>query len=335
MSRAHLEKVSVVIPAYNRSDLIGETLQSVLAQTLRPHEIIVVDDGSTDNTADVVAAFSSDVRLIQQENQGPGAARNRGLQESTGDVIHFMDSDDLVSPNMHEAQLRVLNSEGADFAYGPWVKTRFDGPSLHCQKVVIQQRAVPDTAGMKQWVMRGWVSVFQACLIRKSLLEKAGPYRTNIKSADDSELLFRIAKTGAVFAHTPETLLVYRVHPEGQISAQNSTAQRIDWVRYLDSVQQFCDDSERLDTRTDLAFTFRKIEAVRAAGVQGHEETDRLAATVSRPMFVLHTLAKPFVRAVKRGRRSRYGDSYIPAFCPGPMTEHQRTLIRQMCCELS
>jgi glycosyltransferase involved in cell wall biosynthesis len=130
--------ISVIIPAYNRADLIGETLRSLLNQTVPAKEIIVVDDGSTDSTAEVVERIAEEIRdrrseigqpaikVIRQGNAGPGAARNRGLAESTGEFIHFFDSDDIAAPNKHEVQLRTLLETGADIAVGPWIKGRMD-----------------------------------------------------------------------------------------------------------------------------------------------------------------------------------------------------------------
>ncbi len=133
--------ISVIIPAHNRATLISETLRSLLIQTVPAKEIIVVDDGSQDGTAQTVLEMLKlgeteklkisegkpwpEFKVIIQENAGPGAARNRGFFESTGEFIHFFDSDDIAAPNKHEVQWKALLDSGADIAYGPWVKGRF------------------------------------------------------------------------------------------------------------------------------------------------------------------------------------------------------------------
>ncbi len=101
-------RVSVIVPTYNRADLIGLTLRSVLAQSVAPVEIIVVDDGSRDNTAEVVATFGDVVRYVTQANAGVAAARNHGARLAAGDYLAFTDSDDLWHPLKLEAQLAAL-----------------------------------------------------------------------------------------------------------------------------------------------------------------------------------------------------------------------------------
>ena len=96
--RKSIPRVSVVIPTYNSSAMVEQAIQSVLAQTYRDFEIIVIDDGSTDGTKDVVRRFGERVRYFNQENQGVSAARNFGIHQSLGEYIAFLDSDDLWLP---------------------------------------------------------------------------------------------------------------------------------------------------------------------------------------------------------------------------------------------
>jgi glycosyltransferase involved in cell wall biosynthesis len=102
--------VSVIVPTWNRADLIGETLRSVLAQSHRPAEVIVVDDGSTDATAEVVSAFAPAVRYLRKPNGGVASARNHGAREATGTWLAFVDSDDLWHPRKLELQVAALSA---------------------------------------------------------------------------------------------------------------------------------------------------------------------------------------------------------------------------------
>src|ERR1035441_5323830 len=100
--------ISVVIPAYNRSRFIAETLESVLAQTLQPDEVLVVDDGSTDDTAAIAESFVPRVRVFRRSNQKQAAARNFGVMQATSEWIAFNDADDLWDPNKLELQMEEL-----------------------------------------------------------------------------------------------------------------------------------------------------------------------------------------------------------------------------------
>src|SRR6266849_1163735 len=102
-------KISVVIPAYNAVPYLKETIESALSQSYAPHEIIVVDDGSTDGTADIVRSFGSQVRLLQHTNRGPSASRNRGIEEATRDWIALVDADDLFLPDKLLLQVRAVD----------------------------------------------------------------------------------------------------------------------------------------------------------------------------------------------------------------------------------
>ena len=104
-------RYSVVIPAYNAAAFIGNAIESVLAQTCKPLEVIVVDDGSSDNTPAIVESYGDPVRLIRQTNSGPGAARNHGVRLATGDFIGLLDADDTWLPDKIERQAELIESE--------------------------------------------------------------------------------------------------------------------------------------------------------------------------------------------------------------------------------
>ena len=104
----HNPSISVVIPCYNAAQFLGETLDSVLGQTYTPLEVIVVDDGSTDDSAAIAESYGPPVRVICQENQGESVARNRGIQEARGDWIAFLDADDVWMPTKLERQTEMI-----------------------------------------------------------------------------------------------------------------------------------------------------------------------------------------------------------------------------------
>ena len=104
----HKPRISVIIPTYNSAVFLPEAVESVLSQTFLPQEVIVVDDGSTDNTEDVLEPFRRRIHYIRQENQGPAVARNRGIAEAKGDLIAFLDADDVWVPEKTEIQVKVL-----------------------------------------------------------------------------------------------------------------------------------------------------------------------------------------------------------------------------------
>src|SRR5258708_4266873 len=106
--------VSVIIPTYNRAALISKTIENVFQQIYQDIEIIVVNDGSTDDTLEKLASFGEKIRVISQANAGPSAARNRGVEVAEGEIIAFQDSDDSWMPSKLERQVALLNRAGAD-----------------------------------------------------------------------------------------------------------------------------------------------------------------------------------------------------------------------------
>ena len=209
--------ISVIIPNYNRAKLIAATLENMLNQSHVPSEIIVVDDGSTDDSVAVIRSFGDRIQLIEQPtNQGPGAARNRGLEASSGNYIQFMDSDDLASLNKLEIQLAALQQSVADFAYCPWVRAKIEEETICFSGPVMQGAALPNWKPMLEWQLGSWCLVFQNCLFRREILQKAGQYRTDLMTSEDGEYLVRILLNRAVPVYTASCVVFYRIDGEGQ-----------------------------------------------------------------------------------------------------------------------
>ena len=320
--------LSVVIPNYNRADLIGETLDNVLAQTRAPDEVIVVDDGSTDHSVALLECYGKRITLIRQANAGPGAARNRGLAAARGDLIQFMDSDDLWSLNKLEAQERALVESGAGFAYSPWLQARLeDGRARHADPV-IQQHPLPPSRSELAWYLRGWVIVFQCCLFRRSLLDAAGPYREDLMPSEDSELLFRILKSGVRPVHVPEALVLYRLHGGEQISRGGMARQRRakDWAKYVGVVADQLAEVAGPSEADQRHWHWRAFEAERELRAAGIEPDAEVALGLASRLGLQGDRLAQRVRAGLARRTG--GSSFGAAYGPGPLDTAQIELLR-------
>ncbi|MCC6968119.1 MAG: glycosyltransferase [Nitrospira sp.] len=188
--------VSVVIPLYNARDVIRDTVQSVLAQTYRDYEIVVIDDGSTDGSGELVSAFGERVRYILQPNGGVAQARNRGITASRGRYIALMDHDDLWEPEKLAKQVAVLEQQPAvgmvvtDVAH-------IDRAGRSMNEIGPASQPQQEFARL---FVQGFVPTPSATLIRKAVLEAVGGFDEQFNSAgmDDHELWTRLAATTTI-----------------------------------------------------------------------------------------------------------------------------------------
>lgn len=199
-------KISVVIPSYNSEKCIRETLESVLRQTLPPHEIIVVDDGSKDNTAAVVRSFGDRVRYLRQDNQGIAAARNTGVNSATGDWIALLDHDDLWLPTKLEKQSKVV-TENPDLicVYTAFAYLHPDG-SLE---------EVPPFPAKDLWpALRYRTPILPStAIVKRSALIAIGGFQKYIYCIDDWNMWFRLVVrySSDSFMEISESLILYRL----------------------------------------------------------------------------------------------------------------------------
>jgi hypothetical protein len=193
--------VSVVIPTYNRKATVRRAIDSVLAQTRRPAEIIVVDDGSVDGTAEMLAqAYGGSIRLIPQENGGASRARNTGVAAATGDLVAFLDSDDVWDPGKLEAQLAALAGSRAILNYtnyrylGREGADAFSGAGL----VLTDEAAVFERPLelLTRWGGAG--EHLSGTLVGRQALLDAGPFDPRLRIAEDTKLFFALARRGPV-----------------------------------------------------------------------------------------------------------------------------------------
>ena len=191
----HSAKVSVVIPCYNQGRFLGEAIESAEAQTHPPLEIIVVDDGSTDDTVAVARRYAG-VRCVSQRNQGQGAARNTGLGLATGDHIVFLDSDDRLLPNAFDVGLQCLaaHSECA-FAAGRCLV--FDPQG---RRDVIYEPVVEHDHYVRL-LLSNYIWMPGTVIFRTAVVRGVGGFKTTVTGAEDYDLYLRIAREHRIWCH--------------------------------------------------------------------------------------------------------------------------------------
>lgn len=205
--------VSVIIPTYNSAALVTAAVESALAQTLQPSEVIVIDDGSTDDTRQRLSNHR--VRYLHQPNQGVAAARNLGLREASGDLIAFLDADDVWHPRKLELQIAAIEANPDVLLLGTSV---FDWPVERFANID-QAGVVTPTPWCKLAIKNRLVT--SSVVLRRSALAQAGEFDTALQGPEDHDLWLRIAETGVV-ATLNLPLTGYR-QVEGSLSRQATT----------------------------------------------------------------------------------------------------------------
>lgn len=201
--------VSVIIPVFNGERFIAEAIESVLAQDYRSIEIIVVDDGSTDGTSKIAHKFSGQISYIRQANGGPAAARNAGVRHAHGDVIGFLDADDLWTPGKATLQAAALaDSPSFDIVLG----------RLQRLKMTEGNRFVPH-AGPELALNLG------ASLIRRQVFDRVGMFNEALRFADDWDWYMSARELGVSILVQDEVVLFYRRHQDN-LTNQEETNNR-------------------------------------------------------------------------------------------------------------
>jgi glycosyltransferase involved in cell wall biosynthesis len=202
--------VSVIIPTYNYRRYVTDAVESALAQTYRPIEVIVADDGSTDGTGEELRRFGDQIRYLHQENRGLPAARNLGIRTATGEYLAFLDSDDLWDPTKLEKQMAVIEADpkvGAVFCEANRVE-------LETGALIRRQPCRPDARGdiRRTLLQRNCVTGSgSAVLARRECFEKAGLFDESLRSCEDWDMWIRISRHFH-FDFVPEPLVTLRSH---------------------------------------------------------------------------------------------------------------------------
>ncbi len=210
--------ISVIVPVYNGEEFLPEAIASIRAQAYAPLEIIVVDDGSTDRTAQVVQALGMDLRYIYQPNQGPAAARNQGLALARGELIAFLDADDLWPPHKLAHQVAALSADndGAQMVWGTTQIQAYPGNA----------DPLPPTATASTATLPSSITRLTPCvgsfLCRQAVFQQVGVFDPTLRLGEDLDWLTRVQESGIVMKRSPEVGVIYRLRSGSLTSGNHS-----------------------------------------------------------------------------------------------------------------
>lgn len=197
--------VSVIIPVYNGEKYLAEAIKNVFEQDYSPLEIIVVDDGSTDNTRTIATQFKDSIHYICQSNSGPAAARNRGIRSAKGDVIAFLDSDDLWSDNKLKLQVSYLA----------------ENPTVEIVQGLIQQMQLSGSEFEVASPSYQFINLGSA-IYRKSVFEKIGYFDEVLRYGEDTDFFLRAWENDISKVVLDQVTLFYRKHDTNMTNGQKT-----------------------------------------------------------------------------------------------------------------
>lgn len=222
-------KVSILIPAYNAEKYIAETIKCAIGQTWTDKEIIVVDDGSKDNTFEIAKSFESDiVKVFRQTNKGASAARNFAFAQSTGDMIQYLDADDLLSPNKIENQMKLHLEQGNEKSIVVCNFLYFTGNIIsglyfpNCR--LISTSYAPGFELLIDIFDYSFGTQTSMWLTPRSLIAQSGGWNEKISLNDDGEFFFRIVSQCGKVLYCSNAIVYYRMPEEGLSQRRDAAA---------------------------------------------------------------------------------------------------------------
>ncbi len=199
--------VSIIIPSYNAEKFIYNTILSALNQSWENTEIILVDDGSTDNTLSVVKSIRSEkIKILTQENKGASSARNQGLKYAKGDFIQWLDADDILDKYKIERQLKVINYEKETNIL---LSSAWDTFYHRLKSAEFNPTPLWNDLKPKEWIIYnlkyGYFMANCAWLVSREITEKAGPWNESLTYNDDGEYFFRVVLNSDLIRFTKDS----------------------------------------------------------------------------------------------------------------------------------
>jgi glycosyltransferase involved in cell wall biosynthesis len=277
MNMSNPPPITVIVPCHNAARFLGETIDSVLAQTFFAFELIVIDDGSTDGTADVIDRYrrlDGRLRCDSGPNRGVSAARNRGTELARGRYMQYLDADDLLRPHALQAKFDALESSGADIACTDWQKLvespagGFAPGEISLRKCDEVQPALEIAIFLDFW------SPPAALLYRRDIVDRVGGWNTSLPYVQDGRFLFDAVHCGGRLVHVSGVGADYRIElGKLSLSKRDPAAFMRDWAE--DAFQV-----EAIWRREGELTSARKEALLRRLG-----KTTRVLYELDRPAF--------------------------------------------------
>jgi glycosyltransferase involved in cell wall biosynthesis len=219
-------RISVIIPVKNRADLLVLTLDNLLAQTLQPYELIVVDDNSNDRLPEVIQQYKEKVVFLKNKGHGPGAGRNTGIQIATGNYIQFFDSDDLMTLNKLEVQSNLLQKNSAGMVVSPEIPASYIDGQWQMVDAIKQYSPLPPSLSFTDCILRGWNITTQSCMFSADLIKDVGAWNEEVFTHEDYWYLFNVSLLIDKPLHTNQCAVFYRQHTAQLTDNHTKTNQR-------------------------------------------------------------------------------------------------------------
>ena len=274
--------MSIIVPCHNGARFLAEALDSALAQTHPAVEVIVVDDGSIDDTPSVLGRYAGRVRVIRQRNRGPSAARNAALDVARGDYVAFLDADDRFLPDKVARQAGVLDARpDVGLVYSGWRFIDEDGR-------VLRGEGTPRGEGdLLPALLLGNPIHPLAAVVRRTLVAEAGGFDESLRGCEEWDLFLRLSRRGMRWASVEAVLGEYRIHP-----AQSHGQTRMMFASAIRVLEAFFADSDLPPTLRSLegqafqAAYLRGAAACYRAGLMADGDRAFHAAARARPAFL-------------------------------------------------
>lgn len=236
--------VSIIIPCYNSEKWIGEAIDSALSQTYSPVEVIVIDDGSTDLSLEIVKSYGDLIKWETGVNKGQSAARNRGFQLSSGKYIQWLDADDYLLPDKLENQVCFLEKSDSDIVYGDWkYQHHLIDENIKFSNVI----TTGERQNMLDALLEGFPLTIMICLTKREIIVQLDGYDENLRAGEDIDLWIRAAISGAKFRYEPGCYSVYRSHGINTNSNSNPLLLYNCFSRTFDKALKSLESTNKLD----------------------------------------------------------------------------------------